>query len=243
MSVKRTVVDHINFRLPEDLELLFACSVILQKWTNNYEVRMRANDVSSGRVVYRLQYSVTGNVAGFVILRRLGFFLHQEPALNTDCDSLFDFSDERLLAFQDTGKHAYQIAAMMCGEDASPYILDGVTHYAQLPEIKRSKPSLEGLWVYGSIPDAHLFNMEDGEVTGIVAKASWQTYAMAAMGLGVIEILPAGRHKNWLSKWANPIYRMVEEGETLQAQIEAAKESIQKYIEMRFSKSNNESDT
>jgi hypothetical protein len=45
-----------------------------------------------------------------------------------------------------------------------------------------------------------------------VGHQSWQTYAAAAMGLPVVEILPKDRAVNWLSKFCNPLYRVIEEG-------------------------------
>lgn len=247
---KKTLVDHVLFKLPRDRELLFASAVILQKWVNNYSYRMSLNDVSQGKVRYELQYIVDVKPDDWALLIQLGLFLETLPlegfSAAIDLDAVFDFSDESLLSYQHSGKHAYQICGMRCGEDGEPYKdKAGNIHKAHLPEIKQAlKPRL-GEW-YQYVPveanreyvglemelsEKVILAIQASELqySSYVLPACWQSYALVAMGLPVIEILPVGRSLNWLSKWASPTYRVVEQGPTLRRQIENAKLSIQEY--------------
>lgn len=38
---------------------------------------------------------------------------------------------------------------------------------------------------------------------------SGMTYLAASAGRAVVEIYPTDRHRNWLSKWSNPLYQMI----------------------------------
>jgi hypothetical protein len=230
------IVDRALIILPEDRELMFACLGVLQKWINNYDARMKSNDVSGGRVVFRLNYKLRTSALNWRLLECLKLRLAHLPVEYTEApDVVFDFSDARMLAFASTGKHASQIAGMMLGEDAEPYLDEqGVKRFANFPDIKKVQISTFDKWLNVPIEEEDFIqSCYSEEYTGVIGAASWQTYAAAAMGLAVIEIVPAQRPKNWLTKWASSLYRVVEAGNQEGKQIDSAKKSIVAYLQQQ----------
>jgi hypothetical protein len=204
----------------------------MQKWINNYDYRMSINDVSGGRAVYQLNYAVDVLPEDRDLLMKLGLYLIYQPGVVEVPDAIFDFSEDRLNTFHYTTKHATQVCGAFCGEDGSPYKdKQGVKHLALFPELSKIQLSYDDKWLNVPVDDDVFVSLIKNNVyMGVIGKASWQTYAAAAMGLGVIEIVPEGRPKNWLTKWASAIYRAVEEGPDEQVQIDQARASIKEYL-------------
>ena len=143
------------------------------------------------------------------LFRRLGIELNQDREQIGFPDSVIELTDEKLLSFYNSEKHASQICAAIAGVEAPPY--------PKIRQVSCTRP--ECLWVAGDL-DLRVSEIQfrwddlgvgdpvpDGIVVGY---QSWQTYAAAAMGLPVVEILEKNRAVNWLSKFKNPLYRVVE---------------------------------
>lgn len=227
--MKIEIPDNVLFNMPKDRELQWAAMTIVQKWVNNYEIRMEKNDASSGRAQYVLRYELGMPNEDFQIFRRAGLELRQQPGMLTGHpDMVIDLSDERLNRWKDSGKHVNQVCGYMCGEEA-----------IAVPLIRRVHPGLGGRWgvlaprdsisLYGEvITEEDLFKAVDGEWEGIIGYADWRMYLASAMMLPTIEICPNGRNKRWLSKFCNLGYRMIqaEQGNDIGSRIESAQQSI-----------------
>ncbi len=226
MGIKIDVQDNVLIVMPRDRELQWAAMAIVQKWVNNYETRMGMNDASGGRAQYVLHYSLEMPDEDFAIFQRAGLELVQQPEKITDrLDMVIDLTDERLLTFKDTGKHVVQACGALCGEEN-----------IALPLIRRVHPGLGGKWGafdtgrFGQelVTPEMLHEAVDGEWEGIIGIADWRMYMASAMMIPTIEIVPKNRNKNWLSKFSNLGYRMIqaEEGDDFTVKAESAKESI-----------------
>lgn len=227
--MKIQVPDNVLIRMPRDRELQWAAMTIVQKWVNNYEIRMEKNDASSGRAQYVLHYELEISAEDLAIFRRAGLELRQQPEkLVGYPDMVIDLTDERLNRWKDSGKHVNQVCGYMCGEEA-----------IALPLIRRVHPGLGGKWgviapkngfsLYGDIiSEEDLFKAVDGEWEGIIGFADWRMYLASAMMIPTIEIVPVTRNKKWLSKFCNLGYRVIiaREGDDLGWRIADAKESI-----------------
>jgi hypothetical protein len=167
---------------------------------------------------------------------RAGLIINVAPSTLPDVDMLVDMSDAKINTFSASGKHVCQICGMLSGIGCPP--LPGITRYtprigdfswATIDPFK-----LDGLCTITGeeIVDGHIFARTYGtgsSYTGFIGYASWETYLVASMGLPVIEIFPVGRNRQWLSKWLNGGYRVVD-GQTPELQMEqiqAAQLSVQ----------------
>ena len=68
--------------------------------------------------------------------------------------------------------------------------------------------------------------MEDQKYTGFIGRASWESYLVASMGMPIIEIVPEGRPRAWLSKFLNGGYRVIEHGVDVDWAIQEATASV-----------------
>lgn len=233
------IVDRVLFRLPQDLELQFPAIAVLQAFVNEYDANMAANNVSPEKVdTYKLQYAVDMATADWEFFVRLGLVLTHQPVVELDAapHMVVDYSDDKLNHYQLKGKHVGQLCGSMLGIACPP-----------IPVIRRvaSRKILPFRWaVLESVPfsvsdklindtrefvpaDAVLYTL-NGQLTGVVGVASRETYAIASMGLPVVEIVPASRPLYWLSKFSNIGYRaVVADSSDLAPLLEVAMEDLE----------------
>lgn len=212
------ITERVLFVLPHDRELQIAAISILQDYVNTFDDRSKASDVTGGKASYDLEYNVAvDDMTVWDAFKFAGLVLTRHPRdFPVDTATMVvDFADEKLLLWCGHGKHAVQACGVMCGSIAS-----------SLPLIRRVRPKirdyawarLESEFAYpvGMWPTTRLINVDmlstlkDEELTGVIGFASWQTYLAASMGLPTVEILPEGRDLNWLSKYPNSGYRVVD---------------------------------
>lgn len=233
------VVDRALFLMPRDKELQVPAMAHMQWFVNHFGEKMSKNDAAGMKCakcsvrrvdrekclncgtiqavpinVYALEYEVRIAPDDFERFKRCGMNLITQPViLSGPADMVIDLSDERLLSYYETGKHCGIACAIMLG-DLSPH----------LPTFKRLQPKVsEYVWTAcGALDpdlealglpymtDEQLLGLQNDVITGAIGLASWQTYFVAALGLPVIEIVPRHRPREWLSKWANGGYRVVD---------------------------------
>lgn len=230
------IPDYVRFIMPKDRELQWAAMPIVQKWINNYQIRMEKGDVSGGRAQFQLTYDLEMADEDFEIFKRAGLVLKQEPEkFDVPPDMIVDYSDERLKRFENQGRYVTQVCGIFCGEEAP-----------SVPTVKKVHPGLGARWAtldeewstrdwYGwgmaeLITAEDLLEAKDAQWMGVIGRASWQTYLAASMMLPVIEIIPATRNKKWLSKFYNIGYRVVVDdgdGEQLVDHIRQAIKSVE----------------
>jgi hypothetical protein len=172
--------------------------------------------------IYKFRYWADMSDVDWAFFQRLGIELHQERARIAFPDSAIELDDKRLVSFYNSEKHCSQACAAIAGVETPPYPF---VHQIKTQEISLAwildDLSVEGFvhqyvdnWINCS-GDAHFENFLtiDPRIDRgcVIGRQSWKTYAAAAMGMPVIEILPKDRGVNWLSKWKNPLYRVVEE--------------------------------
>lgn len=213
--------EDILFIMPKDGELQFPAMSALQNYVNDYKTKMQANTVTPTVPQYRLRYWAEMSAADWEFFQGLGIELTQDREEIAFPDAVIDLSDARLLTFYNSEKHAGQACAAIAGVECPPY-----------PKVRQVEPRLWSgrincvdpgtfealsrgqlaatclqLWCDRDFTDPSYFDY--GDV--FVGFQSRLTYALAAMNVPVIEILPRHRSVNWMSKWKNPLYRLVEE--------------------------------
>jgi hypothetical protein len=223
--------DYIRFVLPKDRELQFPAMAMVQAFVNNYDERMAANDVSGGRVVHELVYEVQQSIQDWTWWQRVlnpDDFKIQAVRGVFHPDMVIDMSDERLLKYQHSGKHACQVCGLFAGESCPA-----------LPTVKQLGVSSGGyigvleqgiITVPGNVFVPDLLQVKPNELSMVIGRASYKTYLACAMGIPVVEIVPSDRNPNWLSKWQNIGYRQVIAGEREQEQLESAIVSIRELL-------------
>jgi hypothetical protein len=211
IGIDMTATEDILFVMPKDREMQFPAMAANQVYVNSYRIKMEANCVTPIMPTYKFRYQVEVADECWDLFRRLGIELNQDREQIGFPDSVIELTDEKLLSFYNSEKHASQICAAIAGVEAPPY--------PKIRQVSCTRP--ECLWVAGDL-DLRVseiqFRWDDlgvGDLVPdgiVVGYQSWQTYAAAAMGLPVIEVLRKTRSVNWLSKFANPLYRAIEEG-------------------------------
>jgi len=215
------VVDQILFKMPQDRELQFPAMSVLQAFVNGYNLKMKINDTSPNHdAEFELWYNTDLFEDDWRFFKAIGLKLDHEPQLLTQVDMMVDFSWERVKNYL-TGRHLCEIYGALVGVESRP-----------IPDILRIKPCAPKPFHWMVLADAwefvqdmeqdaslrifgiyamqqHLLSLKDGECTGLIGHASWQTYLAASMGLPVIEIIPADRPITLLSKFTNRAYRVV----------------------------------
>lgn len=206
------LVDRVLFRMPRDRELQFPAMAVVQAFVRGFKEKMRVADVSRGAATYELQWDLEMSANDFSFFVAAGATFGSIRTPNLVPDMVVDLSDERLEQYKDSGKHACQICGIMSGVACMP-----------VPSLRHVKPRLQNkVWgvvgeksidtTYPLVPLTidNLLEAEDGAYTGVVGHAGVGTYLAAAMGIAVIEILPLGRPRNWLTKWQNKGYRLID---------------------------------
>ncbi len=232
------ITDNIFFKMPTDPELQTAMVAVWQTYVNQYLERSRANDVAGVLcatcklqrstpdkcqkcgdtstvpiATYQLCCGHDMSQEDWQIYLRAGLMLTYAPMEVVHIDSVIDLNNDRLNSFKTSGKHVCQIGSMLAGIAVSP-----------LPALEQRKPNLtkDFLWAsLGPIEDnipwvstnlglEELLAVPNGLYTGFVGRASRETYLACAMGFPVVEIIPTQRSRNWLSKWTNTGYRVVD---------------------------------
>lgn len=247
------MLDRVLFKFPSDKELQFPALAVLQHFVETYEAASTKNDVSGGQDLKKLKYAVSGMTdEDWKFFLAAGVKLKQRPVPQLDgIDRLVDLSDEKILAFHGSGKHAVNVCNILAGTDCK----------LPFPKLKTVRPLFERqkfgvlepslleadfitqllIKLSGSVLlyEDDLSHIQDGMFMGVVGRASRGTALASAMGLGVIEIVPVDRERDWLSKWSNRLYRAVwDRGDSGRAQsmksielICNAVDSIQKEVE------------
>lgn len=206
---KITLVDQILFKMPKDRELQFPTMAVLQSYVNEYDLKMMANDVSQGKVAYQLRYDVEMDDYDWQFFQSIGLELKKAKTNIARPDAVMDFTEERINRYANLGKHVSQVCGLMCGVGCPP-----------LPVIKKIAVEQGQPWlILDDVSLGYLDGIDhrldiglcvDGSYCGAIGWASWKTYYAASMGWPVIELLPVGRPRTWLSKWWNPWYRVID---------------------------------
>jgi hypothetical protein len=228
------VTDQVQFRMPKDREYQFPAIAVLQAFINGFTQKMKENDVAGVQcarcgvkrtttekclrcgdintvpiATYKVAYDHDLDPERWQMFLAAGLILTSAPTKLTDIDMLVDMSDERINVFQSSGKHVCQVCGILSGIGCPP--LPGITR--RVPRIGDWKWAtvdpfiLDGL---DKLTGEEIIKMEDQKYTGFIGYASWETYLVASMGLPMIEIVPDGRPRSWLSKFVNGGYRVVD---------------------------------
>jgi len=220
------ITDTVVFVMPRDHELQFPAMSALQMFVDGYKERCRQTDASMGKVTYRLSYEAIMPKEDWEFFASVGYKVAQEPSelLYTQPSLVADMSDARLNSFINGGRHAAQVCGLITGVGVCP----------PFPRLKQVRIKRLGLPAW--LVDPHLsmlIDAKDNEITGVLGKAGRETTLAAAMGLAVIEIVPDGRPRSWLSKWMSPLYHATSDNED---QIWRAKQSIEMRLTHVFGK-------
>jgi hypothetical protein len=226
--------DSIQFLLPRSRELLFPVLAQVQTYVEGFPLKMKHHDTQSQiPKTFHLHFGLDWPAAERDFFAQVGLEFRQEPEELAYPDALIDLREERLQLFQRPGRRH---VADVCG------ILAGSTGTV-LPHLRLIKARYRGSWgKLGNFPTpfptvpltpTELIALRDGQLGGIVAYQSWESYLAAPMSLPVIEILPRERPRQWLSKWINPYYRLVEEGraQALLVQLQQAFDNLGEAIQ------------
>lgn len=234
-----THIDRVLFKLPESRELQFPAMGAVQEFVNTFQARAKNSDVSRGKfTAYKLEYGLHGWAEDISFFRSIGIKLDVQPVEIVEgsrWDMVVDMSDHRINAFKDSGKHASAVCNLFAGIECPSLVkITAVAPRIDSPKYlvlgKAARSLLEAAtpkFVPGS--GEELIGAKDKEWTGIIGCAGWETYLAAAMGLACIELLPGSRPMSWLSKWLNPMYRVVDgkTPEDQQGQLDRAIRSIE----------------
>lgn len=206
------VVDRVLFRMPLDRELQFPAMAVVQAFVRGFNDKMRVSDVSRGVATYDLAWDVSMPEEDFRFFLDAGAKFGNVRTRHLVPDMIVDLTDERLEQYKDSGKHACQVCGIMSGVACMP-----------VPSLRQVMPRLKNkVWgVVGAkaintdyplvpLTIEHLLEAEAESYTGVVGYAGVETYLAAAMGIAVVEVLPPGRPRNWLTKWQNKGYRLID---------------------------------
>lgn len=245
------VTDRVQFRMPKNREYQFPAMAVLQAYVNGFEHKMKQNDVAGVKcakcglkrttnerclqcgemntvsiATYKIAFNHDMAPEHWNMFMRAGFVLNVAPSELTDIDMLIDMSDDRINAHVSSGKHVAQICGMLAGTGSSP--IPGITR--RVPRIGDWQWATIDPFITAGLPKLtgdEIIEMEDQKYTGFIGRASWESYLVAAMGIPVVEIVPEGRPRAWLSKFLNGGYRVVSPNPELQQfQIQEAVSSV-----------------
>jgi hypothetical protein len=224
--------DRMHCIMPRNRELQFAMMPVLQSFLQDFCQRMALGVAVREETMFELEYSLDLPSEDLEFFSLCGLVLPIAPNETvSDPDIVLDFHDERLLVMKDSGKNCSSYAGMLAGVSCSGipvlrtvkprlpsdqrnwgFLIDSgpggyrSTSGCQTIDPEVCMPSKNG---YCRISGEDLMRAGDGQYTGVVGRAGWETYLAISMGLPVIEVLPEGRHRNWLSKFHSPVYRCI----------------------------------
>lgn len=249
------ITEKVEFLMPQDPELQVAAVSVYQTFVNTFQERAKANDVAGvncsrckrqrtapGKCAHcgdtnvepiaRYLLSIRNNMPVEIWRRFYSVGLHLNPvgALGADepAELLADLSDASMLrGMKHGGKHAVQIGSLRAGIAAPA-----------LPTLRQVEPrKLANDYVWGALVSPYLnlpvVSLEGlaiataDQYTGFVGKASMETYVASAMGFPVVELVPVGRPRSWLSKFQNLGYRVVLDDENAPYAIDTAMRSVE----------------
>lgn len=230
------VHEDILFRLPHSRELQFPAMSALQAYINCYQLKMKNNNVQPKLPDFTFRYWAEMADEAWQFFLDLGIELHQNRQPIGYPDAVIDLDEAKLLSFREANanKHCAQICSALAGVEAPPF-----------PKIRQRKPDYQMTNVFTLLGDVEmigaaplalgeLMHLPDGVVGCFIGYQGWETYMVAAQGLPVIEILRSGMSESWLSKWSNPLYRVIEENAL--GMIPQTLENLRGVLQWRFGK-------
>lgn len=208
--------EDILFRLPDDRELQFPAMSALQRYVNDYQMKMDAQFHymrPGGKPEIHFRYAVECASEDWDFFQLLGIELCQPPEEIGPPDVVIDMNAERILSFKVPGsyKHAAQICSAMAGVEGPPFPKFKACEMDWSMQRILSTERLPGC-EFCDEQDALLMFTSRAQIGGFVGKQGWLSYMFASLGFPVVEILSKDRSETWLSKWMNPFYRVIEEG-------------------------------
>lgn len=244
------VTDRVQFRMPKDREYQFPAMAVLQAYVNGFENKMRQNDVAGVKcakcdtkrthqekcmkcgetksvpmATYKIVYSHDMDSEHWGMFLRAGYVITTASTELDGIDMMVDMSDNKINAHKSSGKHVSQICGMLAGTGATP--LPGITR--RVPRCGDWQWATIDPFVVTGLPKLtgdEIISMEDQKYTGFIGRASWESYLVASMGMPIIEIVPEGRPRAWLSKFLNGGYRVIEHGVDVDWAIQEATASV-----------------
>lgn len=257
MSNNKPVVDFAVFKLPHTREYQFAAMTNIQAWVRAYRQNTYINDMpyaADGNAhEYQMAYALDTDEetlnwwmhrGAFTAIDKTGrvpHLLSRVPA-HIQPTIVFDFTEERITQFDQASRHVCQAYTAITGAACAEKLPSGALRIIQMPGLvyPHDAPNLESPYRWAAFDgilasttwhtpptDEMMEKLLHANMLGVIGYASWQTYYMATFGYAVIEVLPKGRHRAWMPKWENPLYRCIEEQHLCAATIEAAQKSIE----------------
>jgi hypothetical protein len=200
MNVNR---DNVLFRLPASREMQFAAMPIIQSFIAQYDDKMQTNHLLPGAGKFELHYHLDIPDKDWIFWQAVELELKQQPEEIGRLDMEIDMREDAAMAFYAFDRHLTQIYGSMCGIAANP-----------VPKVRMVRSALDRNVLEIDCDEdraqQHLMYAVDDEISCVVGRRSWLTYWATAMNLPVIEIITSRDHRNWLSKWCSPIYRIIE---------------------------------
>jgi hypothetical protein len=256
---KERYVERHFFWMPSDCEMHLAALCAIQdylKWLDKrfIDIEMFVHCANSG-----LDFLLPAfKVKGVLSIQQV-----HNPILDRsrkDFDQAYKFDAD--IAYQgslNTEKHATQMFGIGLGSEPNdPYpnidlcvkVLEPITDILLLPfpgsdQLEEFIFNNHPDWTVTSVPEKGPYPdwMHDGpealaavcEHRAVVGVRSGITYLAASVKRGVLEIYPTDKHRNWLSKWANPFYQMIyaDPGAVHPSLVYRSVEQLQKKLQAR----------
>lgn len=216
------IVERVKFIMPKNLEYQFPAISTVQEFLATWDKKMKDSDVSGGVATYALEWCIDMSAEDMSFFHKAGLVLAKEENRVdgiTNPDMLCDFSDERIDRFKDSWKHVGQVCQILCGGHNAHF----------LPKLRTVQPRLSGAWAREPYAES-LLSLKDNELTGIIARAGRASALAAAMGLGVVEIVPWDRPLTWLAKFDSRYYRVIRGSDEYDSCIARAVKSVEMIV-------------
>ena len=228
------MIDYVVFQMPKSREYLFPALAVVQAYVDTYEKRMHVTKTDQ----WELRYKIDMPAAELAQFQQWGVRFSRPQ--DTDCTMrptmVVDMTDARTDMFRESGKHVANVYHALAGVASAPM--------PRLPLVKPAKTPF--VWgVIGAVPGAEtvadavgmsqvkrlsgdaLAGVGDGELTGVVAVAGWETYLAASKGLAVVELTADDAPRMWLAKWFNRGYRRLAASTATPQALQAAMKSVE----------------
>ena len=220
------MIDYVVFKMPHSREYMFPAMAVVQAYVKNYNERMNLRSTDNWELRYKID-TTESELAHFTALGVQFTAPAQSEILEPTM--LVDMTEEAVDSFRRSGKHIVNVYQA----------LTGVTS-AAMPVMRMVKTAANPFkWgVLGEIPCTvsgdvcklsgdGLATVGDGDLTGVVGVAGWETYLAASKGLAVIELIADDAPRMWLSKWFNRGYRRLEKSTVTPHAIEVAMKNVE----------------